>query len=151
MMLTLDRLPKDPATTQRRKRLGRGNASGHGTTAGRGTKGQRARTGGRKHTAKRAIKSLILHLPKARGFRALSPSVPGVPLVQILAALPDAPRIAAVDLKRVGLLPRSARAYKVIGGGPARKVDVVADRFSATAKAALEKAGGTARLTRPRT
>lgn len=145
-MLTLHQLPKH-RTAKRRKRIGRGHGSGTGTTAGRGTKGQRARTGGRKHIAKRSIKSLILHLPKSRGFRALSRPILGVPLEQILAALPEAERINLADLKRAGLLPRTARAYKVIGGGQARKVVLRADRFSAAAKSALEAAGGTAQFT----
>jgi large subunit ribosomal protein L15 len=146
-MLSLHTLPSNPATSKRRKRVGRGNASGHGTTATRGTKGQRARTGGRKHIKKRSIKSLIMHIPKMRGFTALRREVPGIPLDRLLAAVPNASRIGIVEVRAAGFLPRTAYRFKVIGPGPARKVTVVADGFSESAKAALEKAGGEARLT----
>lgn len=149
-MLTLHSLSRHPANRRARKRVGRGNASGRGTTATRGTKGQRARTGGRKHLRKRSIKQLILHLPKTRGFHALSRSVPGIPLTRLLAALPNAPRIDIQDVRAVGLLSRRAPGYKVIGSGPGRKITVVANGFSASARKAIEAAGGTAALTADR-
>ncbi len=148
-MLQLHTLPSIP-TRKRKKRVGRGNASGSGTTAGRGTKGQRARTGGRKHIHRRSIKSLVQHLPKLRGFRALGKTVPGIPLDQILERLPEAKRIGIVELKSVGLLARNLHRYKVIGGAKARAVTILADGFSDNAKAAIEQAGGVAKLTPPR-
>lgn len=150
-VLSLHTLPRDPSHAKRRKRVGRGNASGHGTTATRGTKGQRARTGGRKHLLRRSMKQLFMRLPKNRGFRALSHSLPGIPLVRLLQTFPNAPRIGIVEVRAAGLIPRRAPGFKVIGGGPARNVTVVAQGFSVAAKAALEAAGGRATLTTERT
>lgn len=148
-MLSLHTLPPTP-TRRRKKRLGRGNASGLGTTAGRGTKGQRARTGGRKHIRRRAMKQLILHLPKVGGFTPNTRKTLAVPLDQILRLLPNRTHIAIGDLKGVHLLPRRSKRFRVIGKGPGAKVVLIADGFSTSAKAALEQAGGTARRTPPR-
>ncbi|MEK7097792.1 MAG: uL15 family ribosomal protein, partial [Patescibacteria group bacterium] len=70
MSLSLHTIRPASGSTKKRKRVGRGNASGHGTSATRGTKGQRSRTGvsGLKRLG---MKSMLLSIPKKRGFNSL--------------------------------------------------------------------------------
>ena len=127
------------------KRVGRGNSSGKGTTAGRGTKGQRARTGGRNKTTRRAMKALIERTPKTRGFRSRRPKLEAVTLAQLQRVFAEGQVINAAVLHQAGLLSSTRNGVKVIGAGPVtKKLTIKADAFTAQAKEAITKAGGSA-------
>lgn len=68
-MLSLNTIKKSKGADQKRKRVGRGNASGHGTYSTRGLKGQKSRSGvsGLK---KLGMKKQLLKIPKLRGFKS---------------------------------------------------------------------------------
>lgn len=133
------------------KRVGRGNSSGKGTTAGRGTKGQRARTGGRNKLTRRSLKALIQPTPKLRGFVSHTPKLAIVSLQQLQASFPDGASVHPADLIKANLIANAWPGVKILGGGKlTKKLSVTANKFSASAAAAITAAGGTVTvLTRP--
>ncbi|MEI7620640.1 MAG: uL15 family ribosomal protein, partial [Candidatus Falkowbacteria bacterium] len=72
MSLALNIIKKSKGGVQKKKRVGRGNASGHGTYSTKGLKGQNARAGvsGMKRMG---MKKQLLQIPKVRGFKSLQP------------------------------------------------------------------------------
>ncbi len=127
------------------KRVGRGNSSRKGTTAGRGTKGQRARTGGRNKLTRRSLKSLITPTPKLRGFRSHKPKLQIVTLTQLQSYFTDGATVTPVDLVKSGLIPSAWPGVKVLGRGRLSKnLTVQAEKFSASALAAISDSGGRA-------
>jgi large subunit ribosomal protein L15 len=133
-----------PATgaTHYRKRVGRGPGSGHGKTAGRGSKGQKSRTGYR-HQRGFEGGQMPLHrrLPK-RGFTNI------FRVEYDIVNLADLDRFeagAAVnpDTLVASHLTRKNRPVKILGDGKIQKaLTVSAHKFSASAKAGIEAAGG---------
>jgi large subunit ribosomal protein L15 len=127
------------------KRKGRGEGSGKGKTAGRGTKGTRARgevhlffEGGQMPIARR--------LPKLKGFTPPNQKVYGAINVGDLAQL-DVSEVGPEDLHSAGLVHKRDKLIKVLGNGDLdKKLTVRAHAFSATAKAKIEGAGGTAEV-----
>lgn len=140
--------------TKSRKRVGRGIAAGQGKTAGRGTKGQGARTGFSKRPGFEGGQNpLMQRLPKLHGFRSFRVKAENVFTDQLndLGATVDNNVLAEKGLVsspyvRVKLLAR---------GDVTKKVTVSLQAASASAVAAIEKAGGgfkqTARQMRPST
>ena len=131
-----------PATGSRhkRKRVGRGPGSGVGKTAGRGSKGQKSRSGhSRRYGFEGGQMPLVRRVPK-RGFTNLFRTRYEVVNVRQLNdfegdVTPE--RLAESGLVRVGL------PVKVLGDGDiGRAVTVVAHRFSRSARAKIEAAGG---------
>lgn len=129
------------AGRQRRKRIGRGNASGHGSYSTRGQKGQRARTGGSQGIRRRAMKQLISHLPKNRGFRSIAESTVALDLA-VLRVFANGALVTPNELAARGLIHRGSRV-KFIGNGKLdRKLTVKAHGFSAAAKRGITESGG---------
>ena len=130
---------------KRKRRVGRGDGSGRGKTAGRGTKGSRARgevhiffEGGQMPLARR--------LPKLKGFTPPQRTRYGVVNLDDLQEI-DGATVGPDELRAAGLVHKSDKLVKVLGGGSLeRKVTVRAHAFSATAKERIEAAGGTAEV-----
>ncbi|MEX2043502.1 MAG: 50S ribosomal protein L15 [Patescibacteria group bacterium] len=141
--MKLDALPKTAAT---RKRAGRGTASGYGKTAGRGTKGQKSRAGHHMLPARfeGGQMPLTQRIPKLRGFKNHGQRTAAV-AVNRLSGLSGAVDLA--KLKEAKLVPRTARALKVFGAGPAPKISLKADGVTKSAEAAIKKAGGNVTVT----
>ena len=128
--------------THYRKRVGRGPGSGHGKTAGKGNKGQKSRTGYR-------------HM---RGFEGgqmpLHRRVPKRGFTNIFRVEYDIVNLADLDRFEAGAsvnpetlaashLTRKNRPVKILGDGKIQKaLTVSAHKFSASAKAGIEAAGG---------
>ena len=163
--MKLHDLKPAPGSRQAKRRVGRGIAAGQGKTAGRGTKGAKARAGG-KIPAWFEGGQTPLHqrIPKLRGFRNLFKveyEVVNVGDIQRVAEagafeggeMPGgkpsrkgaAPTTVNQEiLRNAGLIRRLDRPMKVLGGGElSTALFVVADAFSASAKAKIEGAGGT--------
>jgi large subunit ribosomal protein L15 len=131
-----------PAGAHRgRRRVGRGIAGKGGKTAGRGTKGQGARDtipvgfeGGQLPLAQR--------IPKLKGFRnPFRVSYAAVNLDTLDALSGDA--VDPEVLRQAGLVRKGA-LVKVLGRGEVhRALHVKAHALSASARAAIEGAGGT--------
>ncbi len=130
--------------THPRKRVGRGNGSGHGTYSTKGIKGQKARSGNDLRVGFEGGQlPLVRRMAAKPGFK--NPfRVQYEPVnVGALNRFEDGTRVDAALLRGARLL-RTNRPVKVLGEGTLeRKLTVVADRFSASARAAIEAAGGT--------
>lgn len=143
MSLSLHTLQTAPGSTKRRKRVGRGNSSGHGTYSTRGQKGQKSRSGGKKGLTKKAIHSLIFHLPKKRGFRSLRPKLATAALEDIVRLFPEGAEVTQARLVSVGLIRGSAKGVRVVGNIKLnKKFTVRAHGFSTAAARAILAAGG---------
>ena len=128
-------------SNKRRKRVGRGIGANGGKTAGRGSKGQRAR-----NTVRAGFEGgqmpLLQRVPKLRGFNnPFRVEYQAINLDTITdSALSD---ITPETLYANGLIGKGA-LVKVLGRGTiSSAVTVTAHAFSASAKTAIEEAGGT--------
>ncbi len=144
MTLQLSNL-KNNVHRPNRKRVGRGDGSGNGRTAGRGEKGAGARTG---HSRRPYFEGgqipLIRRLPK-RGFSNPNHIVYDIVNLSVLEDNFEAGQtIDRNELEKRGLLSSDKRPVKILANGEVTKaLNVTADKFSASAKAKLEAAGGT--------
>ena len=131
------------------KRLGRGTGSGLGKTSGKGHKGQWARSGGGVRPGfEGGQMPLTRRLPK-RGFNNHFRKVYATVNVSVLANFEANAVVDFETLYCAGLIKRvkNAVGLKVLGDGELNvALTVKADKFSAQAKEAIEKAGGTAEL-----
>jgi large subunit ribosomal protein L15 len=127
-------------------RKGRGIAAGKGKTAGRGTKGQNSRSGGgvRPYFEGGQL-PLVRRLPQKRGFRNRS-RVEYVPVNLELIADFEAD-VTPESLAEAGIIRKASLPVVVLGEGELEKaLTVRAHRFSASAKAKIEAAGGVAEV-----
>jgi large subunit ribosomal protein L15 len=125
-----------------RHRVGRGIGSGWGKTAGRGHKGQKSRSGGfHKVGFEGGQMPLQRRLPK-RGFTSLTRRyVATVRLGQIQRLGVD--EVDLLVLKQAGVVPKLSQGARIVNTGTIeRKVAIRGLGVSATAKAAIEAAGG---------
>ena len=143
-------LPAVPGAHHRRKRVGRGIGSGHGKTSTRGQKGQRARTGSGKRPGFEGGRTpLIRQIPK-RGFRRKATGHDPVRVhvnVQQLNRFPDGTRVTPQALDDVRLIKDGSAEVKLLGNGElSKRLTIALHKASASAKAKVEKAGGTLEL-----
>ena len=137
--------PAVGATTSE-KRLGRGIGSGLGKTSGKGHKGQWARSGGGVRPGFEGGQTpLARRLPK-RGFNnkfAINYDIVNVEVLNMF----DEGTVVTPELlaERRIVNSKNNGGVKVLGNGHlTKKLTVKADKFSASAKAAIEAAGGVA-------
>jgi len=128
-----------------RKRVGRGPGSGLGKTAGRGHKGQKSRSGySRRPGFEGGQMPLLRRVPK-RGFTNIGRVEYAVVNLAQLAELALEQSQAAVTpevLAARGLV-RKGMPVKVLGDGEIGKaLSVAAHKFSKSARAKIEEAGG---------
>lgn len=130
-----------------KKRLGRGIGSGTGKTAGKGHKGQNARTsGGVRPGFEGGQIPLFQRLPK-RGFKNVNRKEYAVINLSDLLLFEEGTTIDLEALVSKGLVNKVYDGVKVLGNlkdGEKfnKKYTVKAAKFSASAKEAIEKAGG---------
>jgi large subunit ribosomal protein L15 len=125
-------------------RKGQGNGS-KGTFAGRGCKGQNARSGGGVRPGFEGGQSgLLMRMPKLRGFK--NPNrveTQVVNLDKLELTFSDGAKVNLVSLAEAGLIRKNNAKVKILGdGGLTKKLVVTEVLVSETAKAAIEKAGG---------
>lgn len=141
-MLNLHTLKPAPGSRRKKKRVGRGGA--HGTTATRGTKGQKARAGySRRFGFEGGRTSLVMQLPKLRGFKSLKPKAVSVTLMQLDQFFKDGDKVTSATLKKAGLLVSRNEKWKIVTKGELKKKLSVFGPVSSGAKKAIEAAGGT--------
>lgn len=145
--MRLHTLSNVKGATHRRKRVGCGEGGGHGKTSGRGGKGQTARSGGSIRPGFEGGQMPLYRKLPHRGFNNYNFRTEyAVVNVGDLARL-DA-SISEVDvaaLVQAGLVRADGALLKVLGDGEiTRALKIKAAKFSATAKAKIEKAGGEA-------
>lgn len=146
MSLKASELAPPAGAVKGRKRIGRGNGSGHGTYAGKGLKGQKSRSGKPIHlTFEGGQLPLVRKLGKLRGFNNKW-RVEYQPVnVATLARFDAGTEVTPDLLVSEGILRNLHNPVKILGNGDlATKLDVKAHAFSASARAKIEAAGGSA-------
>lgn len=138
--------PAEGATTAK-KRLGRGIGSGLGKTSGKGHKGQWARSGGGVRPGfEGGQMPLIRRIPK-RGFNNHFSKIYSIVNLSVLESFEAGSVVDMQVLSDKGLIKvvKGCAGLKVLGNGSLTKaLTVKASSFSASAKEAIEKAGGKA-------
>jgi large subunit ribosomal protein L15 len=144
--MRLHDLKPRPGAKHRRKRLGQGESSGHGKTSGRGGKGQTARSGSSIRIGfEGGQMPLIRRIPK-RGFNnAWAKEVFAINLGAINDAYESGQEVTIDSLREKHLARGRFDVLKVLGNGNlTKKLKISAHRFSESAKAKIEQAGGQA-------
>lgn len=130
-----------------RKRLGRGHGSGTGKTAGKGHKGQNARSGGGVRLGFEGGQTpLNIRLPK-RGFTNFARKEYAIVNVESLNKFDNGVEVTPELLIETGLVGKELHGIKILGQGELeKKLTVKANKFSKSAIAVIEKAGGKAEV-----
>lgn len=141
-MIKLHQLKRHPKSTKRRKVVGRGLGSGHGTYSTRGANGQKARSGHSKTPARfeGGRQPLVRQVPKSRGFKSIHENATAVKL-DLLNQFADGDEVTISTLKQRGIIAGTVNRVKLLKGVVKKKL-VVKVPASATAKTAIEAAGG---------
>lgn len=132
------------------KRVGRGMASGYGKTSGRGNKGQKSRSGSRKQATFQGGQMPILRRFPKFGFN--NPFAKEYVTINlgdiekfIASGKIDAKSPITIDmLMAAKIINRKMSGLKVLAKGEIKSsVNIIADKWSKAAEAAIVKAGGT--------
>ena len=153
-MTKLNEIAPREGSTKNRMRVGRGPGSGKGKTAGRGVKGQKARSGVAIAGFEGGQMPLHMRMPK-RGFNNIFrkdfAEVNLWRLEQAIAAgkLDAKKAMDAEVLIAAGVVRRKKDGLRLLGKGEIKsKIDITVYSASASAVAAVEKAGGTVTTTK---
>ncbi|HZA01736.1 MAG TPA: 50S ribosomal protein L15 [Hyphomicrobiaceae bacterium] len=155
--MRLNQLRDNSGARKNRVRIGRGIGSGLGKTAGRGGKGQTARAGVRIGGFEGGQMPLHRRLPK-RGFNKWARKEYNEVNLGGLQKAIDEGRLDAdkpIDvaaLVAAGVLRRPKDGVRLLGGGELKSMlDVTVNYATASAKAAVEKVGGSVEIIEKRT
>ena len=149
----LHNLKPAPGSRRPRKRVGRGEGSGLGKTSGRGQKGAGSRSGAKDrarfeggqmpiHMRMRKLRGP--HMKKSMPFEMFRTYTQGVNVQDLEARFDKGADVTLDALKASGLAKKADVPVKILAKGEITKpLTVHAHKFSASAKAAIEAAGGT--------
>jgi large subunit ribosomal protein L15 len=149
----LHNLKPAPGSRKARKRVGRGEGSGFGKTAGRGQKGYGSRSGAKDrarfeggqmpiHMRMRKLRGP--HMKKSMPFEMFRTATQGVNVQDLEARFDKGAEVTLDALKASGLAKKDDVPVKILAKGEITKpLTVHAHKFSASAKEAIEAAGGT--------
>jgi large subunit ribosomal protein L15 len=149
----LHNLKPAPGSRKPRKRVGRGEGSGLGKTAGRGQKGYGSRSGAKDrarfeggqmpiHMRMRKLRGP--HMKKSMPFEPFRTHTQAVNIGDLEARFDKGAEVTLDALKAKGLGTRRDIPVKILAKGEISKdLTVHAHKFSATAREAIEGAGGT--------
>lgn len=147
--MNLTNLKPRPGATHRIKRVGCGESSGHGKTSGKGHKGQKARSGGSIRLGfEGGQMPLIRRIPK-RGFNntVFATRYAVVNLRDLSEVFENGAVVDEKTLLAEGLIRQPYDGVKILGAGElTKKLTITVNKASESAKAAIEKAGGTLTL-----
>ena len=149
--MELHKLKPAEGSTKNRKRVGRGEGSKRGGTSTRGHKGAKSRSGySRKVGFEGGQQSLQRRVPKFGFTNPNRVEYNGVN-IDTLQQLFESKKVKSKVDKQIlidnGLVQKND-LVKILGRGELKsKLSVTADAFSSSAKAAIEKAGGSANIT----
>ena len=145
-MVRQDNIAPAPGSRHAAKRVGRGNGSGHGTYSGRGCKGQKARAGNNKVRPgfEGGQLPLIKRFPQLRGFTNIFRTEYCPVSAGALNVFEAGTVVTPETMLAAGIIKSLKMPVKVLGDGEIdRALTVKAHKFSASAKAKIEAAGGT--------
>ena len=145
-MVRQDNISPAPGATHARKRVGRGDGSGRGTYSGRGCNGQKSRAGYKMRPGFEGGQlPLIKRLPRKRGFTNIFRVEYSTVNIGDLSAFESGSEVTPEKLVEAGLVKSLKQPVKILAGGEiSQPLTVRANKFSATAKAKIEAAGGQA-------
>ena len=145
--MKLNDLKPNVGAKKERKRVGRGISAGQGKTAGRGTKGQSSRSGeGPRLYNQGGNLPYYRRLPFMRGEGFTPPSQVEYTEINLdqLNIFPAKSEITPETLLAANLLRKAENPVVILGRGEVKvALKVRVQRISKTAKAKIEKAGGT--------
>ncbi len=154
--MRLNEIKDNPGANKKRVRVGRGIGSGVGKTAGRGFKGQKSREGVALAGFEGGQMPLHRRLPK-RGFtKWRRKNYNEVNLSQLQAAveagkLKDGGDVSVATLVEAGVVRRAKDGLRILGNGELKaKLALTVDHATVSAKAAVEKAGGSIKVIEPK-
>jgi len=149
----LHSLSPAPGSRKPRKRVGRGHGSGLGKTSGRGHKGAGSRSGAKDRARFEGGQTpLQARMRKLRGpnkktsmpFERFRTATQPVNLDDLAERFESGADVTLEAMKAKGLGTRTGVPVKVLGRGElSAPLTVHAHRFSASARSAIEAAGGT--------
>lgn len=141
--MKLHELKPAEGSRSERKRKGRGIGSGNGKTAGKGHKGQNARSGGGVRPGFEGGQNpLFRRLPK-RGFTNINRKEYAIVNLDTLNRFEEGTEVTPALLIETGFVSSEKAGIKILGNGSLdKKLTVKAHKFSASAKEAIETAGG---------
>lgn len=132
------------------KRVGRGSSSGLGTTAGKGNKGQQSRSGGKTYVGFEGGQMPLYRRIAHRGFSnyPFKKEYVCINVDQLEAKFNDGETVDKASLISKGFISaKNASLVKILGNGDVKKkLNIVADKVSESAKAKIEKAGGSVKI-----
>ena len=153
--MRLNELRNKAGATKPRTRVGRGIGSGKGKTAGRGMKGQKSRSGVAIKGFEGGQMPIHMRLPK-RGFNKPNRARWAELNIGRLQSAIDAKKIDAkkpIDAKALveaGVIRRALDGVRLLAKGELKtKVDITVAGATASATAAVEKAGGKVTVVKP--
>jgi large subunit ribosomal protein L15 len=141
--MKLHELKPAEGSRKTRNRVGRGIGSGNGKTAGKGHKGQNARSGGGVRPGFEGGQTpLFRRLPK-RGFTNINRKDFAIVNLETLNRFEEGTEVTPELLLETGIVSNVKSGVKILGNGQLeKKLTVKANKFSASAKEAIESAGG---------
>jgi len=145
--IKLHELKNVPGAIHRKKRVGCGEGGGHGKTSGRGGKGQTARSGSSIRPGFEGGQMPLYRKLPHRGFNnyEFRTEIAVVNLRDLAGLDASVTEVDAVALAKAGIIRSGEKVVKVLGDGEiTRALSITAEKFSGSAKAKIEKAGGKA-------
>ena len=145
--MRLHNLSNVKGAVHRRKRVGCGEGGGHGKTSGRGGKGQTARSGGGIRIGFEGGQMPIFRKLPRRGFnnKNFKTYYETVNIGELARLDESIKEVNRELLAAAGLVRMNSNPLKILGEGEvSRALKITADKFSSSAKAKIEKAGGVA-------
>lgn len=145
--MKLHELKNVPGAVHRKKRVGCGEGSGHGKTSGRGGKGQSARSGSSIRPGFEGGQMPLYRKLPQRGFNnyEFRAEVAVLNVGELATLDSNITEVNAELLASGGLIRKGEKKVKILGDGEiTRALKVTAAKFTASAKAKIEKAGGQA-------
>ena len=145
-MVRQDNISPPYGSRRARKRVGRGNSSGHGTYSGRGCKGQKARAGKKIRPGFEGGQlPIIKRLPRKRGFTNIFRTEYDTVNISALNNFEPGSEVTPEKLVAAGVLKSLRNPIKILADGDINHpLTVKANKFSASARAKIEAAGGKA-------
>ena len=132
------------------KRVGRGSSSGLGTTAGKGNKGQQSRSGGKTYIGFEGGQMPLYRRIAHKGFSnyPFKKEYVCINVWQLDAKFNDGETVdKAALIAKDFISAKTASLVKVLGNGEiTKKLTVIVDKVSESAKAKIEKAGGSVKI-----
>jgi large subunit ribosomal protein L15 len=141
MTLSLHTIKSAKGARTKKVRIGRGGKRGN--YSGKGQKGQRARSGGRHNLMRLGMRQLMEQTPKLRGFKSMYKKPAIVNLRDLAHHFKDGDVVTPEILLKKRMVATSRFGVKILGKGEIKiKLNVSECTVSASAKEAIEKAGG---------